>query len=244
MGIEYHILNASKFLTSVDRCNIQKSLDESARKASDLLDIHDVDIVVRCQPDACEPNLPAYGYTPPDDGHLILITIDPKTQFYRTDQGLRYLSSIAAHEMNHIGRIRGPGFGTCVAEWLATEGLAQKFEEQTGHAPNLYSFSLPASSLIAFSSQIRSLVDDKMPYDLLFQGSFDDEKYPKWGGYCLSYAIVSNWYEQNESLAPSEAIKLPAADILETWRKTGEITPVRPAITPYGTSPFLQASRN
>jgi hypothetical protein len=242
MSIEYHILNAAKFLTGIEKCRIQDALAEGVQKASDLLAVRDVDIIVRCQPDVCEPNLPAHGYTPPDDGHLILITMDPKTEFYRTNQGLRYLSSIGAHEMNHIARIRGPGFGINVLEWLASEGLAQKFEEQTGHCPNLYSFALTTSGLVAFSAQIRQRLNDEIPYDLLFQGSFDDKNYPKWGGYSLGYALVSNWYEKNGNPSPSEAIQLPARDILEEWRKTGEIAPVRPASVPFGKASTLRAT--
>jgi hypothetical protein len=144
MAVKFHLLDAYGEIPPALRRSIKRELRDSLASVSTHLTVDRVDVLV-------VPGkwvIPEYGLTGQAGGKgRITITVDPESLRLRdTERAARLLGTLA-HELHHVLRMRGPGYGTSLGESLISEGLAQCFEEEVGLPPPFYAVFLDAAAL-------------------------------------------------------------------------------------------------
>ena len=184
---------------------IQEAFHEAADVSADRLGAADITIHVVDAPDEVIPEWGVGGYT--YGPHSVVLSVDPDHDIESAD-----VLSTLVHEIHHAMRWRGPGPGTSLGERLVTEGLAQVFEvEATGLLP-LYAHGdvVPEHRALALAR----LDEDPADEGLWF---FGRGALPRWFGYRLAFAIVSNDVLARNSSAAA-LLHEPAATFLDPLR--------------------------
>jgi uncharacterized protein YjaZ len=126
------------------------------------------------------------GYTP--NGYTILININPDSQSWRD-----FIGNTVAHEFNHVIRFqkRGDKDGGTILAGLAFEGVAQCFAEDITGIIRPWSKALTEEDAKRIWENVKVNLDvrSKDLYNRIFIKK-DDEEFPLWSGYTLSYLIV------------------------------------------------------
>ena len=124
---------------------------------------------------------------------------------------------VLAHELHHVVRGRGPGFGRSLGETMVSEGLAQCFEEEVGAPTPFYAVFLDSPALAKASAKARDTASSlHHDYNAWFFGRPGDPEWPRYAGYSLGYAIVKAWLDENDATA-AESATVPANDIIGPW---------------------------
>ncbi|TSA88170.1 hypothetical protein FNU79_01875 [Deinococcus detaillensis] len=174
-----------------------------------LLSLEGVDVALFVDPAWCIPELGLGGYAP--TGYRLQLTIDPENSHFIASWR-RELPVALAHELHHLRRWRGPGYGQTLREALASEGLAQHFEAaQRGELPI---YAQPSGDLAALWERARPLLDaPTYNHNAWFYGS-EAEQLPRWAGYQLGYEQVKRGLERLGGDAVSHA-ETPAAVLID-----------------------------
>ncbi|WP_299547700.1 DUF2268 domain-containing putative Zn-dependent protease [uncultured Tateyamaria sp.] len=165
------------------RSTIEAAIDRTHSRVSAHVDVGAVDIVVQDGARVIRER-GHVGYAP--TGWLIHLTFDPECAAFEDNLG-EPLERTLAHEINHVLRGRGPGYGSTLGEALTSEGLAGVFvRELFGSPPEPWEMSRDG---------------DVTPVDDVLEGwdkSYDHAawffgagRYPAWTGYRLGYRIVT-----------------------------------------------------
>ncbi|WBU56807.1 DUF2268 domain-containing putative Zn-dependent protease [Paracoccus sediminicola] len=190
-----HFLNARHGLTGV-MPDIRAAAREAIGQASEHVALPDFDLVIRSG-DAVITGWGAAGAAPgPGE---IRLTVDPP-RFDRDS-----LIRILVHELHHLLRWDGPGYGKSLGEALVSEGLAGHFVLQVlGGKPDPWDAVTPAAGLTR-----RALNEwSRLGYDHSewFFGS--GKSIRRWGGYGLGHRIVARHLEDH---AGTDAVTLAHA---------------------------------
>ncbi|HWE76320.1 MAG TPA: DUF2268 domain-containing putative Zn-dependent protease [Stellaceae bacterium] len=198
------------------RDKLDATLIAAAQRVQRLLPIDNVDVAIALGARSAIPEWAVGGFTP---GPMqITLFLDPANPHFADTAMPERLSSTLAHELHHAQRMRGPGYGTTLGETLVTEGLAQQFEQETGHPVAFYSLALAGTALAQMAERaLHSL--DELGYDhaAWFFGRTGDALYPRHGGYALAYALVRNWLAASGTTAAA-AVSIDANEVLQPWR--------------------------
>jgi hypothetical protein len=216
MTVRFHLLDAFDEIPADDRKSILASLEMALPLVLARLPIERVDIVVGYS----DPfwTIPAWGIGGYAHGKgRISITVAPDHPRFKDAERCERLAAVLAHEMHHLARARGPGYGKTLGEALVSEGLAQCFEVEIGCSPPPYATALAKDSLEEFAARARNEVESK-EYDhaAWFFGRRGDPRFPKDGGYSLGYALVKSGLSL-ESLTASAACRIPASRLIQAW---------------------------
>ncbi len=216
MSVRLHLLDAFDEIPADDRASALAALETALPRILSRLAIDRVDIVVGYS----DPfwTIPAWGIGGFTHGKgRITIALAPNhPRFGDPERGER-LAAILAHELHHIARGRGPGYGRTLGEALVSEGLAQCFEVEIGCAPPPYAVALRDAELSDFAARAREELNAQ-DYDhgAWFFGRRGDPRFPKDGGYSLGYALVRAWLDL-EGTTASAAVGTAAAPLIEDW---------------------------
>jgi hypothetical protein len=131
------------------------------------------------------------------------------------------LPHIAAHEMLHAARFRGPGNGFTLFEVMISEGLADHFaEELLGGPLPPWAVALAPADIDRYLALAAPELDEPNDYDRWFFG-FDPD-IPRWTGYTLGYHLVAE-YQAREGRSAAELVHTPASafrpDCGRAWGK-------------------------
>lgn len=172
------MLNARHGLTRI-LPEIRQAARDAVAQASVHADLPDFDLVVKADPEDCIPALGVGGFAPAPG--LIEIKLDPK----RFDASTMIRALI--HEMHHLIRWDGPGYGRSLGEALVSEGLAGHFVLQVLGGPlDRWDATTPAqgSARAAMNEWSRRDYD----HDRWFFGGGDLRK---WTGYGLGHRLIA-----------------------------------------------------
>jgi uncharacterized protein YjaZ len=218
MTVQFHFLDAFEEIPIRLLQAVQRELHAALAQITTLLPIAQVDVVVA--PAQSQWVIPEYGLTGMSHGKgRITISIDPDSPHVDDPQREARLLGILAHELHHVTRMRGPGYGRTLGEALVSEGLAQCFEVEAGAPVPFYGVALDPGALTRAGERARQELGAPM-YDhaAWFMGRRGDPAWPRNAGYSLAFALVEDWLAHNDTNAAAAA-RVPAAQVLDAWRE-------------------------
>ncbi len=178
-----HFLNARNDLTPV-MSEIRAATRAGVAAASDHVDLPPFDLVLR----AGDEVMTGWGVggLAPAPGQ-IQITLDPSR--FAPDLFIRTL----IHEIHHLIRWDGPGYGKTLGEALVSEGLAGHFVLMVlGGKPDPWDAVTPSEGLARRASNEWS----RLGYDHA-EWFFGKGKVRRWSGYGLGHRLIAEHLSQN-----------------------------------------------
>ena len=180
-----HLMDSANQLTPDLRRELMEVAQVAFNRLTGILSLDGVDAALYINPSWCLPETGIGGYAP--TGQWLQLTLDPQNPNFAANWR-RELPATLAHELHHVRRWRGPGYGQTLREALATEGLALHFEaQQRGEVPV---YAQPMIDLDAlWQHALPVLNTDTYNHPAWFFG-LEAEGLPRWGGYMLAYERV------------------------------------------------------
>lgn len=201
-----HLLNARHSLTPI-LPEIRATAREAVARAADHVDLPRFDLVVKGQPGGVIPEWGVAGHA--GSPGVIEVTVNPDR--FAAPLLLRTL----VHEMHHLIRWDGPGYGKSLGEALVSEGLAGHFVQQVlGGAPDPWDAVQPAPGLAR-----RALNEwGRLDYDHArwFLGKGDIRK---WAGYGLGHRLLAEHFDQHPEETAATLASLRADSLRPTMRR-------------------------
>ncbi|WP_299908154.1 DUF2268 domain-containing putative Zn-dependent protease [uncultured Paracoccus sp.] len=179
-----HFLNTRHALTPI-MPEIRAAAREAIAQAEAHADLPRFDLVIRGQAGGGIPDWGVGGHAPAPG--LIEVTLNPA----RFDPAL--LMRTLVHELHHLIRWDGPGYGKSLGEALVSEGLAGHFVLQVlGGRPDPWDATTPSAGLAK-----RALTEwSRLQYDHA-EWFFGKGKIRKWTGYGLGHRLLAEHLAQN-----------------------------------------------
>jgi hypothetical protein len=178
-----HFLNARNTLTLL-LPQIRATAREAVARVSEHADLPRFDLVVKAQPGGGIPDWGVGGYAPAPG--LIEVTLNPD----RFDAAL--LLRTLVHEMHHLIRWDGPGYGRSLGEALVSEGLAGHFVLQVlGGKPDPWDAVTPAAGVARQAMNEWARLDHDHARWFLGKGDLR-----KWTGYGLGHRLIAEHLAQ------------------------------------------------
>lgn len=200
-----HFLNARNNLTRL-MPEIRQAGNQATAKAGFHCAVPPFDLVVQGVEGGGIPDWGVGGFAPGKG--LIEITLDPA----RWNEG--YFIRTLLHELHHVMRWDGPGYGSSLGEALVSEGLAGHFVvEVMGGKPDPWDAVAPDRGLAG-----RALREwDNADYDhgLWFAGKGD---LPRWAAYGMGHALVGQHLKRHPSATAAGLAAEPAEVLRVTMR--------------------------
>ncbi|GLS81512.1 DUF2268 domain-containing putative Zn-dependent protease [Paracoccus marinus] len=223
---QVHFLNARHDLTGI-MPELRTAIADSVALASDHARVPDFDVVVRAG-----EGIPDWGVggAAPAPG-VIELTVAP-ARF--ADGDPVPLIRTMLHELHHILRWDGPGYGRSLGEALVSEGLAGHFVTQVlGGAPDPWDQTPPTAGLAK-----RAITEwARRDYDhaLWFQGRGNLRK---WAGYGLAHRLLADHLDANPGETAVTLAHVPAETLRPAMRRlSGSDFPEEPADAPGNAPP-------
>lgn len=184
MGASWHIHFAdARGRLQPWRSQIEAAIMRTQQRVSEYVPVDDVDIVVQ-ESEWVIHQRGHVGYAP--SGWLVHMSFDPTSDAFESNLG-EPLERTLAHEINHVLRWRGPGYGATLGEALTSEGLAGVFVRQLFDTPP-EPWEEPLESASALSDEVQRGWTKAYDHDAWFFGT---GRYPAWAGYRVGYQVVS-----------------------------------------------------
>ena len=200
--LNIHFLDAREALTDV-RDWVRASLTETFIKADALLALRPIDVVVKPSVHVI-PEKGHLGYAP--EPGVVFVSVDPNSPVFRANSD-RSFERMFAHELHHVARWDGPGYGGSLGQALVSEGLAGFFaREVCGGAPE------PWEGLSL--SEIRRYIPraerdwDSPNYDHAVW-FFGHGTLPRWLGYSMGHQLIARFLSEHPG---TTAARLAEAD--------------------------------
>lgn len=195
-----HLLNARNALTGI-MPELRATAREAVARVSDHAELPRFDLVIR----AAGAALPEGGIaSEARDGGVIEIVLNPDR--FAAPVMLRRL----VHDMHHLLRCAGPGYGRSLGEALVSEGLAGHFVLRVlGGAPDPREAAHPAPGLARLASNEWARLDYDHARWFLGKGDLR-----RWAGYGLGHRLVATHLDQ----APEEDVAALAHRPAEAFR--------------------------
>ena len=199
MGWEKHFLNAENQLDGI-MAPVSVAIDKVKERAETVTEPLDIDIVIQAMPGRVIPERGFVGHAP--SAGIMYLSFDPENENLKASLD-DPLERIIAHELHHIHRWRGPGYGTSLSEALVSEGLAGQFVKQLFHSqPEPWEMAFLDVELAEFAVIAAHRWEDRN-YDHQ-DWFFGRSGFPRWAGYSLGYKLVESYLmEYREATAAS-----------------------------------------
>jgi hypothetical protein len=146
------------------------------------------------------------GFTP--NANTVEIYVDPA--FPSLAQLLPdRLPPLAAHELHHAKRFRGPGYGSTLLEAMVSEGLADHFSIELLGAPvPPWSDAFPIDETARYLDLARPELDStSYDHDRWFFSA--SPQLPRWTGYTLGFRLVEAYQAEHPGTA-ADLVNTPA----------------------------------
>ncbi|GGX42591.1 hypothetical protein GCM10007385_07900 [Tateyamaria omphalii] len=166
------------------RGSIEAAIARTHQRVNDRVAIEQLDIVVQDSARVI-PERGHVGFAP--NGWIVYLSFDPDAEAFESNLGAP-LERTLAHEINHILRWRGPGYGATLGEALISEGLAGVFVRDLYASPP-EPWEQAVDDTGDFADQVMAGWDQAYDHAEWFFGT---GQYPVWAGYTLGYQIVAH----------------------------------------------------
>lgn len=205
-----HLMNAGGLLPDELADEVRSVAGAALTRHAARLEVDGVDVAVRVAPWTL-PETGVLGYAPLP--HFVDITLTPDNPHFMNGWRTE-LAATLAHELHHVRRWRGPGYGTTLLEALVSEGLAQHYEagERGGLPPYA---SIPADLDGLWHRAEAELDSTDYGHPAWFFGS-EAGGLPRWAGYALGYELVRRFLVRRGGDAVTWA-DAPAGQFRGAW---------------------------
>ena len=185
---------------------IRAEIEDARQRAELVTPPVTIDVVVQATSELVIPETGYVGHTP--SGTEMRLKFDPDNAALPTNMG-EPIARMVAHELHHVHRWRGPGYGTRLGETLASEGLAGQFCKQLYRSPpELWEVAVTGSKLVNCARAALSAWDSDA-YDHV-RWYFGWRDLPRWAGYSLGYAMVGRYIESSSGISAATLAHEPA----------------------------------
>lgn len=201
-----HLLNARHKLTPI-LPELRATAREAVDRVSQVTDLPRFDLVIRGQRGGGIPEWGVGGLAP--EPGVIEVTINPE-RF-----SSQYLLRTLVHEMHHLIRWDGPGYGKSLGAALVSEGLAGHFTLQIlGGKPDPWDGVTPAQGLA------RRAVTEwaRLDYDHA-EWFFGKGSLRKWSGYGLGHRLLAEYFAQYPDETAASLAHRPADEFQPSMRR-------------------------
>ncbi|QFT97077.1 hypothetical protein FIU85_07165 [Roseovarius sp. THAF8] len=208
MSWSIHVANASGRFDGLGT-PIHDAIERAQARAETVTEPVDIDVVVQAWPGRAIAHLGFMGYAP--TGDMIQLTFDPDNPNCAHNLG-EPLERTIVHELHHVLRWRGPGYGRSLGEALVTEGLAGHFAQQLyGSPPERWECALDTKDL-ARSARDASAAwgDEEYDHAAWFFGTE-----PAWRGYSLGFSLVRQFLKRYPDETPAKLVHAEACRFRE-----------------------------
>ncbi|SET00013.1 DUF2268 domain-containing putative Zn-dependent protease [Paracoccus homiensis] len=200
-----HFLNARNGLTPI-MDQIRATARQVLAQVSEQAELPRFDLVIKGKAGGGIPEWGIGGHAPAPG--LIEVTLNPE----RFDPAP--LRRTLVHEMHHLIRWDGPGYGRSLGEALVSEGLAGHFVLQVlGGKPDPWDATVPASGAPRRAMNEWSRLD----YDHA-EWFFGKGGLRKWTGYGLGHRLVGDYLAQNAGSNAADLATVAADQFRSTMR--------------------------
>jgi hypothetical protein len=200
-----HYLNAGGQLNNlIDP--IGKCIERARLKAEEVTSLIAIDVIVQSNPENVIEHMGFVGYAP--NGMQMHLSIDPENEFLLDNLGEPF-ERMVVHELHHVLRWRGPGYGNTLGEALVSEGLAGHFCKQLySSPPELWECAVPREK---FSNYIQKISNEwDTPNYNHHEWFFGRGDLPRWLGYSLGYTLVGDYIKQNVGESAATLVNEPS----------------------------------
>lgn len=202
-----HLLNARGQLG--EQSDRLRELVRKAEAAAEKAGIRTAfDVVVRASAEAQPPALLVSGgcYVP----GIVEISVDTQSGASQAEIDRAFLKTVY-HELHHILRWDGPGYGDTLGEAIVSEGLAQCFlHEMMDCSAEPWETAVPPEELAPLAK--RAIAEfETTAYDHA-EWFFGSGALPNWAGYSLGFRIISQHLENNSDVTALALARAPASD--------------------------------
>ena len=184
---------------------IVRLIEQTLDRVSAAFAVGAVTITVDADPGGAIPGWGLGGYAP--SGSVIEIFVDPAFPDLANVLDAR-LPMLVAHEMHHVARWRGPGYGSTLLEAMVSEGLADHFSiDLLGVAVPPWSQAFPEARHAEYLALAAPHFDAVVNHGVWFFGASGEP--PRWTGYTLGYRLVAD-YRARTGLSAAQLVNTPA----------------------------------
>ena len=194
----------SQGLLSAREEKIRALIESAYMAASQRIFIDDVEVIVFPGPHRVVPGWTVGGFA--GGPRIVEIGIDAAQPDHLLEERL---PSIVAHELHHVARIRGPGYGATLLEAMASEGLADHFaEELLGEELPPWTTALSESERDFWIERARPELDSTSYHHPSW--FFGDGQMPNWTGYTIGFYLVSVYQSNNGNPSAAQLVDADA----------------------------------
>jgi uncharacterized protein YjaZ len=183
---------------------------------SKWIPLRDIVVLYDANPYHVIPELGIGGYAP--SANVVFISVNPSHRKFRASMDEQILRTLA-HELHHCMRWRGPGYGRTLFEALITEGLADHFDiEVSGKAPPPWCTALSPEQLSTYRTLALKQAE-RMNYNHRAWFYDESKEFPRWTGYSVGFALVSEYLRKFLKQKASKLHATPASEFMRVLRK-------------------------
>jgi uncharacterized protein YjaZ len=213
MSFKLHLLNASGSLGKF-QVSIKKNFESALKKLPEEYQKLKVDVIVWDNPYGTIRETGIGGYTP--SSNVVFISLDSKLPNLSSSINKEFGGTLI-HEIHHVIRWSGPGYGQKLDEAIISEGLADHFElEIYGGSPRPWSVALKGGKIEEYMKKAKKEFGNKnYDHDAWFYGS-KEKNIPRWAGYSLGFYLVGKYLKKNPNEKASTLHDIEAKKILDS----------------------------
>ena len=205
----FHLLNAGEQFSPELAAGLRAVVEKALARFATELDLDGVDVVLMSSTFTL-PETGVHGYVP--NAHQVDLSVTPGGPAFER-LWLTEVPATLAHELHHVRRWRGPGYGETLLEALVSEGLAQHFEAGFRGKPPIY--AQPTMDLATLWERAQPQLSAPHDHAAWFYGS-QTQDFPRWSGYALGYELVRRFFAAQGGDAVSHA-NTPASAFEGAW---------------------------
>jgi uncharacterized protein YjaZ len=181
------------------------------KKIEAALDLPEVEVIVRDNPEGVIPEIGVGGYSP--DAEKLFIWLDPN--YANFENAIRQnLPGTLAHEAHHTARWGSVGYGETLLEGVISEGLADHFDmEITGGGVPPWAREVSGNDLEVLLERAQKEFDSKEYDEKAWMFGSEEKNIPRWTGYSIGFELVKRYMAKSGKKA-SELVDTEAKEFI------------------------------
>lgn len=189
---------------------IRTGFEPAIRAVSRHLELNNIDVVAYGS-DSVIPELGMNAYT--EHAHLVRFWLDPTHPKLAQSFDVSF-PALLAHELHHLVRERGPGYGRTLRDSLVSEGLACQFEKEVSGQLPVYGAEVASDEVAQQLARIAPFING--PFSPAWMFGSHEQGIDRSFGYKLGSTLVGQWLRKQGKTA-AQAVHFTTQQIAGGW---------------------------